>query len=223
MRTQRTTEFLRVFFGLLVLALLSASASAEAVEPSDLNWHDANYDFQKQNHQLAGSFNGAEKWGGTLCHGSYDYNVSFGADLETVDFELNDNGTIAVYADLRDLFGAANGFYRGERSLCVPFKGWTGFGMDRAEIFVEAAFQGDGENMNDIRVRVIATKFGALHLGKAVPAWFEHFLQGLFNRALVKVWGGKLGEWISGKISDIIKKKIPTAGQDLVVPGVGGH
>lgn len=222
MRTQGT-EFLRGFFGILVLAFLSISAMASAVDPSDLNWHEAHYDFQKQNHQLSGSFNGAEKWGGTVCNGKYDYNVSFGADLETVDFELNDNGTIAVYADLRDIFGGANGLYWGERSLCVPLKGWTGIGMDRAEIFVEAAFQGDGENMNDIRVRIVATKFGALHLGKGVPAWFERFLQGLFNKALVKVWSSKLGEWISNQISDIIKKKIPAASQDLVVPGPGGH
>lgn len=219
MTAQGTKEFLRAFFGLLVLIFLTASGPARGVNPSDLNWKQANYDFQKQNHQLTGTFNGAEKWNGTLCDGSYDYAVTLGADLETVDFELNDNGTIAIYANLKDLYSAAQGYYRSERSLCVPLKGWSGVGLDRAEIFVEAAFQGEGENLNDIKVRVVATKLGRLHLGNAVPAWFEQFVTGMLNKALVKIWTSKLGEWISLQISDMIKKKIPAAPEIMLQGG----
>lgn len=85
--------------------------------------------------------------------------------------------------------------------------------MDRAEIFTEVKFRGDGENVSDIEVRVIATKLGTIHIGKYVPRWFERALTSVVNRALAKIWTTKLGAWISGKISDIIKDKIPVDAQ----------
>jgi hypothetical protein len=198
-------------FRLLILVLLANAPYAWAVEPSDTgNYaHQAKYEFQKENHKLTGKWEGGEQWKARWCDGYYRYTVDLGGALSTVDFELNDNGTIAVYADLKDLFGAANGVYRSPLSLCIPLRGWTGLGMDRAELFAEVKFRGDGENLSEIDVRVVSTKLGTVHIGKYVPRWMERALTNILNRALSKVWASRLGEWLSDKISDIIKKKIP--------------
>jgi hypothetical protein len=204
---------------LLVLAFGITSAACEAISPSDLNWNSFEYDFQKDNHKLTGHWKGKDSWAGRWCDGYYEYDVDAGTVVSTVDFELNDNGTVGIYADLRDLFAGAHGTYRSAWTLCFPWRGWTGIGADRAEIFTEAVFEGDGESFNQIRVRVITTRLGAVHIGKYVPRWFERFLTNTLNHALSKIWASRLGEWISGKISDIIKEKIPVDARGNLVRG----
>ncbi len=205
---------------LLVLIFLTLPCALTAITPSDLDWRGLGDDFKQESRQLKGYWKGGDTWKGRLCDGYYTYDVSVGAVLETVDFELNDNGTISVYADLRDLYAGLQGAYRSQASLCIPLRGWSGVGTDRAEIFTEAIFDGENQDLNSLKVRVISTKLGALHLGKMVPAWFERFLGNTLNWALAKIWASKVGEWISDEISDIIKKKIPA---EAIAPVRSGY
>ncbi len=201
----------------IVLAFLSGVAQGSAA--NSVNWADATQAFQKENHWITGKFNGVDQWPGRLCQGHYEYDVTLGAEFTNLDFVLNDNGSLSVYAELRDLYAVTEGTYRSQATLCIPLHGWKGIGVDRAQLFFEATFEGKAEDMTDVRIKVVATKLGTLHLGSAVPAWFERFLTGLLNRALVNIWTSRVGEWLSGQISAIIKKKIPVATLDLMQPG----
>jgi len=199
----------RTCFRLLVLVLLTVPCALKAFDPSALQWNGLANDFKQETRQLKGSWKGGETWKGRLCNGFYDYSVDAGAVLETIDFELNDNGTISVFADLKDLYAGLYGDYRSAASGCLTLRKSMAIGSDRAQIFVEATFDGENQDLNSLKVRVISTKLGTLHLGKKVAPWFEHFLGYALNRGLSMIWASKVGEWISDKISDIIKKKIP--------------
>jgi len=159
--------------------------------------------------RLDGEWKGSKAWSGTLCGGYYDYVIRVLGEVDSLEFDLGQGGAIEADGRLSELSFRANGIYRSQATLCLPLKGWTGVSADRARVRAEITFDGDSPSLADMRIRVLATELGTLHFGSAVPPAVERFLTGKINRALGWVWGSRVGEWLSAKITDIIKKKIP--------------
>jgi hypothetical protein len=149
------------------------------------------------------------QWEGTLCNGSYSYKYAMHGDVGRVDFELNEQGTIDIQADIHNIFINGDGSFRGQRTLCIPLKGWFGVGIDSAHLHTLVSFTGTGQNLKDMKVRIVETTFGTIHVGSAVPGWMEKFLTRRVNKGLSKVWGSRMGGWLSEKISDIIRRQMP--------------
>ena len=57
----------------------------------------------------------------------------------------------------------------------------------------------------EIRLKILSTELGTLHFGERLPGWLERFITARVNGALKLLWSSKLGDWISDKISDLIK------------------
>ena len=208
-----------------VIAILMFFLSSQVVSANTvgevLSWEGADSvgswgeDLSSESTQLQGKFKNHKTWKSFLCRRSYwDYHAALSAHLASVDFELNEDGTIDVYADLYDLEADLEGWLRSGRTLCIPMGGYFDPSIDRAEVFAKVSFTGNGQDLKDLKVKIIATRLGMIHFGGWVPGWMERWITHSLNRTLARIWASKLGDWLSGKLSDIIKDKIPLPGDD---------
>ncbi len=172
-------------------------------------------DLKTAKQHLEKDWKDSSRWKGTLCDGRYDYLVKVKADLLKVDFELDPDGVMFADTLFEKIYGGAKGSYRSQKSACIPLSGWTGINIDNAKVRARITFTGTGESLEDVEVRIVSTQLGTVHLGTAVPAWFEDFLTRQLNRALTWVWKHELGDWISKKVTSIVKSKIPQDPQML--------
>ena len=202
-----------LWFSFLALVLLGAAPAVAEVPVELPSMDELASDLEQEVHEVGGQFNGGKKWKTALCRNSYyKYEVEAKADLATVDFELNEAGSIDVYADLYDLWAEVQGKWRGYTSFCFAVGKTLELAIDRAELFAEVKFSGDGESLRDVQVKIKGTRFGTIRRGKGVPAWMEKRVTKWVNSGLAKLWASRLGDWISKKLTALIKDKIPTRG-----------
>lgn len=164
-------------------------------------------DFVLDQKQFKGDWQDGKQWQGTLCDGEYQYKVNLNGETNKLDFEIADETSLIAFADLRQVYAGLNGFYKSSYTACLPMGGWLGVLADSVYIRVKVTL--GGEDPTDVKVSVLETKFGTIHMGDFVPTWFEEFATDLVNRALVKIWPSRLGQWLSGKLGEILKDKIP--------------
>jgi hypothetical protein len=169
------------------------------------SWGD---DLLNSRKKIEGVWKEKQNWKGWLCEGSYQYHVDLAADIEKVDFDITDKGFLVVTADIKDIFAKANGVYRSSATMCLPTGGWLGATVPWAKLKTEVHF-GDSGDMKDIRLKIISTELGRVQLGKMFPVWFEDFFTGVMNRALTVVWNSKMGDWVSGMITEEAKRRMP--------------
>ncbi len=168
-------------------------------------WGD---DLLSSGKKIEGVWKEKQKWEGWLCEGSYQYQVDLTAVVEKVDFDITDKGFLIVTADLKEIFAKANGLYRSSATLCLPTGGWLGAMAPWAKLKTEVHF-GDSGSMKDVRLKIVSTELGRFNLGKVFPVWFEDFFTGVMNRGLTLVWNSKVGEWLSGMITEEVKRRMP--------------
>lgn len=171
-------------------------------------WGNLGGDFKFDNERFRGHWSESQQWTGTFCDGSYSYNIDLEGLTHSVDFEVNDENSITAKAELRDIHFGVDGNYRSSYSACLTLGGWLGVSTDYVKVRARAEL-GGGESLKDIKVQIQSTEFGTIHMGRWVPDWFESFVTGMVNRALVRVWRSRLGDWISAKVTEQLKKKIP--------------
>lgn len=193
----------------LVLVAVVSTGRALALDAGALDWGAMNDEIQDEVKHLEGEWKDAREWRGTLCNGRYSYRTNIKGDVTKVDLNLNEQGFVDAHAEIENIHAGAEGSYRSDLTLCVPFGGWVGIGADSAVVDARATFGSGEQGLKDIKLRVISTKLGTLHFGRAVPPAVERFLTAQVNRALEEVWKGRLGTWLSDKISEFIRKKVP--------------
>lgn len=165
-------------------------------------------DFVFDNKEFRGSWVTQKRWGGLLCDGGYQYRLNLYGLTHQLDFEIVDDNSILGVAELRDVYGGVKGRYLSDLSGCLPLKGWLGVSADNVRIRVKVTL--GGANPEDIKIRVLETKFGTIHLGELFPDWFEELATDLLNDALVEIWPSQLGEWLSAQVTKVLKDKLPT-------------
>jgi hypothetical protein len=183
------------------------STSSFALETSAA-WGQLGNDFLWSNQKIEGEWKERQDWKGWVCDGFYKYNVQLSADVSKVDFDLTDKGYIIVTAELSNLVAKADGAYRSKATLCLPAGGKLGVAAPWAKLKSEVHF-GQSGDMQDISLKILSTEVGRMEMGKLFPTWFEDFFTGVVNRALTVVWNSKMGNWLSAKITETAKKKIP--------------
>lgn len=166
--------------------------------------------FQVVNDKLTGEVGDSNQWASSTCWGAayYFYWVTYGADLEDLQIELNDAGGVDVSAKLKNLEGHATGTYRSGSTFCLPLGGTIGIGFQWATAKAQVTF-GNSSELKDLKVKVTQLELGKIELGRWVPNWFEDFLTGLANRSLRTLWSSWLGDWLNRKISDLIRENLP--------------
>lgn len=197
---------MKAWVGMFLLAFVCVKPLF-AFDASSLPWNSFSDELEMKDKEFRGTWSDSRSWKGTLCNGQYHYDNQLTGSINTVDFDLQENGQVKAYADLVDIHTGLNGMYKSSYTACVPLRGWYGVGVDRAQIRATITFI-DHENdpMPEIRVRIHSTELGHIRLGSWVPTWLENVVTNVANAGLKRVWGTFLGTWISDKISKQIKK-----------------
>ncbi len=199
-----------LFLGLVLTLSVSSSAYGFA-SVGVLNSNDAGRwgrDFVMERNHFRGSWRDGDEWEGFLCNGYYSFDTGVSGDTHSIDFDLRENGDININAELRDVFFGAEGTYRSEASACIPLSGWTGVSTEWVTVRGVVSL-GQELNLTDLTVRVQSTRVGPLDFGVPVPGFFEQFLRDNVNAALRAVWASSVGDWLSDKIADLIRQRVP--------------
>jgi len=192
----------------LGIALSMSSLHAERFRVQDLPLKAWSVEFLRENKKFDDHLKDKVMWKGTLCNGGYDYDVHYWTTLDQVDFELTQHGTLQTYIKASELGVHAKGGYWSEATFCSRVKGWLGVSGDWAQLWAEIKFGPSGD-LKDMTVKIQKTYVNKLELGNWVPNFIEKSITGMVNRVSGKVWASRLGDWISRKISEFIKKKMP--------------
>jgi len=197
---------MKTWVGLFVLALILVRPSF-AFDASTIQWNDFSDEFQLKEKSFRGSWQDSKDWKGTLCNGHYEYSNQLVGQINKVDFDLQENGSVDAYGDLYDIHTGLTGSYKSSYTACLPVKGWYGIGIDRAQIRANVTFEDrEGNPVPAVKLKITSTELGHIHLANWMPTWIENVATGIANAGLKKVWGSFLGNWISDMIAKQIKK-----------------
>ncbi len=192
----------------LLCIVIGLSQSALAVTLPQSALAPLQGQFLAENQELKGDWSEVKTWDSWLCGGFYQYKTALKARVDKLDLELTDDGHMVATVDLKEIHAGAQGSYRSMASACLPVGGWLGVGSHWARLKTEVHF-GERADFKDIRLKILSTEMGRLEFGKLFPQWFEGFFTGVVNRALTVVWNSKMGDWLSEKITEVVRKNIP--------------
>lgn len=198
-----------LLFGAVLTVLCTSHpvSAGQKFDPSIVPWNSFADDFVFGESEFKGTWKDSQRWRGTLCNGHYVYDTEVKGHIEDVIFDLRPDQSVSVYGDLRSLSAYAEGEYRSKATLCTTVWGGHSVRAGRGEIFATVTFIDiPGDPIPRAKVQIESTRVYDLRLVQGAPAFLNDFLNDLVNRALAKVWGSFLGNWINEKISDALKK-----------------
>lgn len=155
--------------------------------------------------RFSGAWKSDGKWKGWLCEGSYQYEASVKGEVFDTTYEAEGETVALLKTEIRDLGARAKGSYQASKTLCIPFH--IGVSMNVDNFFATVRVRIEGPTMEKISVRILETKFGTIHFGKAVSPKIEKVVTKVINSALHSLWSSWLGEWISNKISPFLEER----------------
>lgn len=161
---------------------------------------------------LEGTLQKGKQWKGFVCDGFYDFRTTVKGRISDLKIEMDKEGQLDVYVDIRELRGTVQGAYASELSLCSRVWGTYPYGVDRFEANAHVSFVDvEGSQVPEMKLRVQRTRFSKIRVDvTGLFGWFEDVLTTVVNVAAERVWASRLGEWISEWVSEELKKKIPT-------------
>jgi len=181
--------------------------------PAIVDWGEVSDEVLLEEKSFDGTFRKVQNWDGVLCSGQFGASARLRGRIDQADFELRDDGTITVYANLTHLQAALAGNYRSELSLCSDLVVSHPMTASRAEAWAKVSFVDRGENqVPEIRVAVSRTQLYDFRILGFLPSFINDRVTDFANQVLVKVWRSHLGEWINQKIAKVVKEKLPTPG-----------
>ncbi len=183
----------------LVCLFIGVSSVAQA-DLSSQDWREMGDELRFSQQKLSGEWTESQKWQAWLCDGFYSYHLALQGLIQKVDLELQDEGFVVATANIEGIFAKVRGEYKSKATLCLPAGGWLGVGTRSAQLKTEIHF-GDSGEVKDIRLKILSTRFDRLEMGRLFPTWFEDFFTGVLNT--------KLGNWISDKVTEVVRKNLP--------------
>ena len=180
-----------------------------AQDVRDVPWDDMGQEMSNTRRPVSGTWGDEATWDATLCEGRYRYAASVNAVITQVKFELNDDGTLDARARLVDIVTNGAGSFRSWSTACVTLGGAFRVLAPWAEADVRVFFDESDEGYTKIRLRILRTTVGPLHVSDWLPEWSQRLLTRAVNRMLGWLWGSALGAWLSEKIGGKIVELIP--------------
>jgi len=166
-----------------------------------------------QEHPLiSGDWHDGRTWQGRFCQKSWEYRFHVEARIDKIDLKLNEDTTMTLLADFKDLVGSAEGSWKSNATLCQTVSADTTVRGDHGYLVAKVFFEGEDATLENARIQVQSTQIDRLRLGSWVPDEIEELITRLANRAFENVWTHRLGEWINEYINWKLK-------QDPISPG----
>ncbi|NBX91827.1 MAG: hypothetical protein EBQ85_01185 [Proteobacteria bacterium] len=153
-------------------------------------------------------YEGNDQWAGSFCNGQYSYRLRVRTQINDVQIELNEDGSVLLNATLENPYFGFEGSYTGAYSLCFPTSAWTGLSADQIHASARIEFTDKEDGKVEFTVHVNSLALDRLHTG-GLSGEAEETLTLLLNKTLKEVWTSQFGEWLSQQISLYINKNIP--------------
>lgn len=194
----------------LAVSITQVSFSTQLESFLDLDTELMASDYVRKNQVLKGGWTVGNEWKGVVCPGSYRFRFFAQGVLEKVNFEPKSDTVMEVSGRIGTGKASVDGKYKSELSFCNNLQGGLGIGADSIEVRSLVEMDDNSPRMN---ITVQEIKFGTIHIGNSLPAWFEEVLTHELNRGLAALWKTSLGNWIQARINDYINKNVrPTEG-----------
>ena len=204
-------KFSSVVLSLLLIVFATKPSFSAPIESFlDLDTELMASDFVRKNQVVKGGWTVGNDWKGMVCPGSYRFRFLAQGILEKVNFEPKSDTLMEVSGRIGAGKAAVDGKYKSEFSFCNTLHG--GLGISADSIDVRSLVEMD-DNSGRMILTVQEIKFGTLHIGNALPAWFEEVITRELNRGLAVLWKTRLGDWLHERINDYLNKNVrPTEG-----------
>lgn len=188
--------------------LFLGTTSVSAWDTSQLDWNGIRSEFALENNDFGGHWMLQRVWRGSLCHGGASFRAELKGHIATVDFQPIDETSMDAVALLENVQVPLMGRYKSELSLCLPIEGQFPVVIDRVDIN-SRVFYGDGSDngQEQFKLKVHDTILTGVHLGRGTPPYLEAYLTREINAGMKKVWASTLGDWLSDKLVQLLKKK----------------
>lgn len=193
----------------LLVGWLALAPTARAMSPGSMPWDRLGEELSDTRRPVGGNWSDSGTWNARLCEGRFNYTAAVNAVLTKVNFELQEDGSLIAKARLVDITSNGNGNFRSWSTACVTVGGHFQTSSPWAEVDVQIHFDESDEGYTKIRLRVLRTALGQVHISDWVPGFAERLFTKSLNKTLGWVWGSSLGAWISDKIGAKVVEMIP--------------
>lgn len=152
------------------------------------------------------------EWESPFCQGqgTYQYQLRLKTQIQELDIQVEEDGSISIKAVLERPSFALRGSYQGAYSFCYPVGNGTEMEADKVALETRVYFgEGDLEaGQLDLKVEVISLEFGTLRT-KTFSSEYDEVLTRLLNQGLDNLWKSHLGEWFNQTISFFLNQNFP--------------
>jgi hypothetical protein len=194
--------------GFISILIICQGTQAFSFDLGVLDWRSLEREFTTENKTFKGHFNSGKNWDGFFCSGGYNYAGAITGLINDIQFDLNGQGSIDATADIRTINATASGDYKSEYSSCFRIYANLGLLIDWISAKARITFT-DPEHSAKIKVDVLSTEFGTIHLGNHVPSIVEIFVTKATNAAFRGIWASVVGDWLNAKITKYVNDKLP--------------
>lgn len=192
------------FLGLLVFGALPAIARSLPQQAA----RDWEQQFLAEHRVFKKVVEGKAEWESFFCRGQYDYRLLLQTQIQELEIDLEEDGSVNLEAKLWEPYIGFQGNYQGAYSFCFPLGAWSGVRAKDATIRAKIEFFEKEEGRVEVSIRIDSVELGVLMTNALAPS-LEKQITDTLNQGLREIWASELGDWAEQWISYILNKNIP--------------
>lgn len=151
---------------------------------------------------------GKAEWDSYFCRGQYDYRLLLQTQIQELDIELEEDGSVLLEAKLWEPYLGFQGNYQGAYSFCVPLGAWSGVRAKDATLRAKIEFVEKEDGRVEVKVKIDSVELGLIMTNALAPSVEKQITETL-NQGLREIWASALGDWADQWISYVLNKNIP--------------
>jgi hypothetical protein len=182
--------------------------SASAFNAKGIDWGKFTTTFALQGQLLQGQATRTVTWKETFCEGQQITIVNVKGKMLQPTLDVQEDGSMKVYAQLTQIVLPIEHSYRSEIFLCEALGARYTPTADWADLHASVTFKDNGNQPPSVTVKVIDSQVGRIHFGTGLGDEFEYYLTTLVNTELKKVWASSLGTKITEFLGQEIQHQI---------------
>lgn len=196
---------LRIYIWGLAVVFALPALSRPLEQPRALEWEQR---FLAEHRVFRKVVEGKAQWDSVFCQGQYDYRLLLQTQIQELDIELEEDGSVQLEAKLWEPYLGFQGNYQGAYSFCFPLGAWSGVRAKDATIRARIEFFEKEEGRVAVNVSIDSVEVGLIMTNALAPS-LEKQITDTLNQGLRELWASELGDWADQWISHVLNKNIP--------------
>ncbi len=165
--------------------------------------------FIVEGEKIQGEWTYHDSWYEFFCPTSnYNYKILSESVINSIKFELQEDGSIDVYSSFSNIWGKIDGMYKASYTFCYEISNSIGIGADEGEVLAKIIFPDNGSIPENFNIEVIYTRIYYLRIHPNIPDWMSLIFSKSLNIVTETMWRSSIGKWLNEVIVEFIKKEI---------------